>query len=59
MLEEDFGKMAEEKVETGDDMGNLFDIVERIRELLTQFNDTIKGKCAICLNLFKKLQDPE
>lgn len=30
----------------------MYDLNEKIREILTQYNDTVKGRCAVCLEQF-------
>lgn len=37
----------------------LFEIHEKVREMLTQYNDTVSGKCAICLLMFRRPPDPD
>jgi hypothetical protein len=32
-----------------DEAGILYNIYEGLRELLSEYNDTVKGKCYICL----------
>jgi hypothetical protein len=44
--------MSEEKRENQDETGILYDLNERIREILTDYNDTVKGRCAVCLEQF-------
>lgn len=41
--------MSDEKKENEDDSGILYDLHEKIREILTNYNDTVKGRCAVCL----------
>jgi hypothetical protein len=47
-----------------DECGVLFNIYEGLREILSEYNDTVKGRCYVCLGDFideeemKKL-DPE
>jgi len=31
----------------------LYDAYEQIRDILTEYNDTLRGRCAICLEDFK------
>lgn len=32
---------------------------EKIREIITNYNDTVKGRCAVCLFKFKKSENSE
>jgi rubrerythrin len=41
-----------EKRENEDETGLLYDLHERLREILTSYNDTVKGRCAVCLEQF-------
>jgi hypothetical protein len=45
-------QMAEEKKDNQDDNGILYELHEKIREILTSYNDTVKGRCAVCLEEF-------
>ena len=38
--------------ENSDDSGIMYDSFVKIREILTQHNDTLRGRCAICLEAF-------
>lgn len=42
-------ELAAERQENEDDSGLLFDLHEKMRELVTEYNDTVKGRCAVCL----------
>ena len=45
-------ELSEAKKENTDDQGYLYEMHEKIREILTQYNDTLGGRCAICLEPF-------
>lgn len=45
-------QMADEKKENEDETGILYELNEKIREILTSYNDTVKGRCAVCLEQF-------
>ena len=47
-----FADLSEAKKENTDDQGYLYEMHEKIREILTQYNDTLGGRCAICLEPF-------
>jgi len=42
-------ELAAERQENEDDSGLLFDLHEKMREIVTEYNDTVKGRCAVCL----------
>jgi hypothetical protein len=42
-----------------DDMGFLYDLHEKMREIVTSFNDTTNGRCAVCLENFNGEEDQE
>jgi hypothetical protein len=44
--------LSEQKKESNDEEGYLYDMHERIREILSEYNDTLIGRCAVCLNDF-------
>ena len=44
--------MIKEKKETEDDSGLLFDLHEKMKEIVSSYNDTLKGRCAVCLEKF-------
>lgn len=35
-------------------MGYVYEMHEKIREILTEYNDTLIGRCAVCLEKFCK-----
>ena len=43
---------VQEKRENEDSEGFLYNLYEGISEILTKFNDTCRGRCAICLEKF-------
>ena len=45
-------EQVREKREAEDPEGFLYNFYECISELLTKFNDTCKGRCAVCLEHF-------
>ena len=50
-------ELVNQRIENGDDMGIIYDMHEKFREILTEYNDTIRGRCAICLEDFTKVGD--
>ena len=44
--------LAEQKKENSDDLGFIYDLYEKARDILTEYNDTIAGRCAVCLENF-------
>jgi len=42
--------MTEERKESEDDSGFLYDLYERMREIVSEFNDSVKGNCAVCMD---------
>lgn len=44
--------MSDEKKENQDETGILYELNEKIREIMTSYNDTVKGRCAVCLEQF-------
>ena len=52
--------ISEEKKEANDDMGVIFEAHQQIRDLLSELNDSVKGRCNICFEDFclsEKQQD--
>lgn len=45
-------ELSNQRTENGDDNGIIYDGHEKIREILTQYNDKLRGRCAICLEDF-------
>ena len=41
-----------ERKENEDDSGFLYDLHEKMREIVSTYNDTMKGRCAVCLESF-------
>lgn len=41
--------LAANHVENDNDQGFIYEGHEKIREILTEYNDTLRGRCAICL----------
>ena len=48
--------LSEQRKEDDYKEGYLYEMHEKIREILTELNDTVKGRCAICLEGF---EDPD
>jgi len=42
--------LTEERKESEDDSGFLYDLHEKMREIISEFNDTVKGTCAVCMD---------
>ena len=42
-------EIAAERQENEDESGLLFDLHDKMRVIVTEYNDTIKGRCAVCL----------
>lgn len=51
--------MTNERKENEDDNGILFDLHEKMREIVTSYNDSVKGRCAVCLEEFCKEEQEE
>lgn len=45
-------RISDERKENDDDNGIIYDTHEKCREILTEYNDTLRGRCAICLDSF-------
>ena len=50
---------ATERRDDEDDSGYLYDMHEMMREIVSKYNDTIKGRCAVCLEPFCQEQQDE
>ena len=37
-----------------DESGLVFNVFEAFREILSEYNDTVKGRCLVCLEDFAK-----
>lgn len=48
-LKESFNDDVEE-----DESGLVFNVFEAFREILSEYNDTVKGRCLVCLEDFAK-----
>ena len=35
-----------------DDSGLLYELFEQMKNIVTSYNDTVKGRCAVCLEHF-------
>jgi hypothetical protein len=44
--------LVQEKVANNDDEGFIYNLHEKCREILSEYNDTLKGRCSICLEKF-------
>jgi len=55
----ELGELVEQRIENTDDSGIIYDMHERIRDILTEYNDTIRGRCAICLEDFCSKKDTD
>jgi len=56
MFESELKILSDKRKEFTDESGIINDAHEKIREILTQYNDTLRGRCAICLEDFKDLE---
>jgi hypothetical protein len=52
-------QLANEKKENGDSSGFVYDLHEKMREIVSTYNDTMKGRCAVCLEQFQSEQDSQ
>ena len=52
-------QLSAEKKENEDDTGYLYDFHEKARDILGIYNDTIRGRCAVCLENFAKEEKAE
>ena len=48
-----------QRVEDEDESGILYDLHEKMRDIISSYNDTIEGRCAVCLEHFCKLEQEE
>ena len=44
--------LVSEKLANNDDEGFIYNLHEKAREILSEYNDTLKGRCSICLEKF-------
>ena len=47
-------KLVEEKKANEDDEGFIYNLHEKAREILSEYNDTLQGRCAVCLENFQE-----
>jgi len=53
-------QLVAERREVEESDGFLFDFYEKVSDILTKYNDTARGRCAICLEKFSvKAQEQE
>ena len=52
-IKEELQLLSDIRRENSDYSGILYDAHEKIRDILTEYNDTLRGRCAICLEDFK------
>ena len=52
-------EFSQEKLDDEDYSGYLFELIDSFKDELTQYNDTLKGWCPICLENFMREQDNE
>ena len=45
-------QLSADKKDSEDDTGYLYDFHEKARDILSEYNDTIRGRCAVCLENF-------
>ena len=43
-----------EKLTNNDEEGFIYNLHDKAREILSEYNDTLKGRCAICLEMFSE-----
>ena len=43
-----------EEVDSEEMTGIVFNVFEELREILSKYNDTLKGRCSVCLDAFAK-----
>ena len=53
LIKEELKQLADSHRENTDESGLLYDAHEKIRDILTEYNDTLRGRCAVCLEDFK------
>ena len=46
-------ELVEEKKSNEDYEGFIYNMHDKAREILSEYNDTLKGRCAICLENFE------
>ena len=44
--------LSNQKREDQDDEGFVYDLTLQMKEFVTQYNDTVTGRCPICLEAF-------
>ena len=53
-------ELASDRQDNEDESGYLFYLHDKMREVVTEYNDTIKGRCAVCLeNLGANAEDTQ
>lgn len=50
-------ELSAERKENEDEGGILYDLHEKMREVVSTYNDTIKGRCAVCLENLGDVQE--
>ena len=50
-------EITETKKEMEDDSGLLYELFEQMKNIVTSYNDTVKGRCAVCLEQFCENED--
>ena len=56
-LAEGLKNHCHEDVESEEMTGIVFNLFAELREIISKYNDTLKGKCAICLEPFAQDED--
>ena len=56
-LAEGLKNHCHEEVESDEMMGIVFNLFEELREILSKYNDTLRGRCSICLEPFAEDED--
>ena len=51
-MNDELKQLSMDKKESEDDTGYLYDFHEKARDILSDYNDTIRGRCAVCLENF-------
>ena len=44
--------LSNQRKENDDENGFIYELHEKVREILTEYNDTVAGRCAVCLEKF-------
>lgn len=52
-------QLSLDRRESEDETGILYELHDNMREILSKYNDTVQGRCAVCLENFSGLTEEE